>query len=86
MENSSMCSKTYIEADIVCIIDLFNEDGSFRSLDSLFNLNIKTNFLEYNGLKHCVLKRIGKSNIKTFREKVEPYIPNALFIFFKKRL
>ena len=49
MENSAICSKSYIEAGIVCIADLFNEDGSFRSLDSLFNLNIKTIFF-YNTL------------------------------------
>ena len=30
-----------------------------------------------------VFKKIGNCNIKTFREKVEPYILNALFIFFK---
>lgn len=83
LENSAICSKSYIEAGIVCIIDLFNEDGSFRSLESLFDLNIKTNFLEYNRLKYWVFKRIGNCNIKTFREKVEPYIPNALFIFYK---
>lgn len=35
------------------------------------------------GLKHCVFKRIGKFNIKTFREKVGPYTPNALSIFYK---
>ena len=54
IENSATCSKSYIEAGIVCIIDLLNEDGSFRSLDSLFDLNIKTNFLEYNGLNGCI--------------------------------
>ena len=25
-DNSAICSKSYIEAGIVCIIDLFNED------------------------------------------------------------
>ena len=27
MENSAICLKSYIEAGIVCIIDLCNEDG-----------------------------------------------------------
>ena len=75
--------KRYIEASIVCIIDLFNEDRSFRCLDSLFNLNIKTNFLEYNGLRHGEFKRIGNYNINTFRLNVDPYIPNALSIFYR---
>ena len=69
-----------MRAIIVYIIDLFNKDGSIRSLESFFNLNITTNSLEYNGLKHCVFKRIGNCYIKTFREKVEPYIQYALFI------
>ena len=47
IDNSAICSKSYIETSVVCIIDLLNEDGSIRNLDSLFNLNI--NFiLEYN--------------------------------------
>ena len=82
IDNSAICSKSYIEAGVVCIIDLSNEDGSFRNLDSLFNLNI--NFFQNTiGLKHCAFKRIGNCNTKTFREKVEPYIPNALSTFYK---
>ena len=40
IDNSAICSQSYIKTGVVCIIDLFNEDGSFRNLDSLFNLNI----------------------------------------------
>ena len=44
IDNSAICSKSYIEVGIVCIIDLFNEDWSFRSIDSLFNWILKQIF------------------------------------------
>ena len=53
MENSAICQTSYTEACIVCIID---EDVSFRSRDSLFNLDIKTNFQEYNWINIVYLK------------------------------
>ena len=66
--NSAICSQSYIKAGLVCIIDLLKKNRSFRSLDSLFNLNIETDFVEYNWLKHCVIKRIV-NNVNKISEK-----------------
>lgn len=71
---------TFFNAGFVCIIDLFDIDDDFRSFESLIELGIKTNFVEYNGLKKSILKRIGECNIKESKPTVGPDITNKLLL------
>ena len=64
MENSAVCSKSYIEAGIVYIIDLFNEDDHLEVLIHYLTWTLKNFFVKIQwALQHWVFKRIGNCNI-----------------------
>lgn len=67
--SNSAFLKSYFNAGFIFIIDLFDSEGNFLSLESSNNLHENTNFLEYAGLKKAVLDRIGTYNIKEARIK-----------------
>lgn len=58
------------------------EDGNFVSLEILRNSNVRTNFLEYMGLKRAVFERLKASNNN--KVKYGQFIPNVLGIFYKQ--
>lgn len=49
-------------------------------LETLRNSNVKTNFLEYMGLKKSILERLKASN----NNNHGPFIPNSLTMFYKQ--
>lgn len=64
IDSNSAFLKSYFNAGFIIIIDLFDSEGNFISLKSLNNLHVKTNFLEYTGLKKAVIDRIGITILK----------------------
>lgn len=87
VENNSVFLKSYFNAGFIFIIDLFDAKGNFISLESLNNLPVNTNFLEYAGLKKAVLARIGPYNIKEARINTSTYTKyNCNFQESKQRL
>ena len=45
--------KNYYNAGFSFIIDFFDNNGNFLSLDGVKELKVKTNFVEYAGLKNA---------------------------------
>lgn len=56
-----------------------NSEGNFISIESLNNLNVSTNTLEY-----AVLDRIGPYNIKEARIKIQAHVPNTNTMQFSR--
>ena len=55
---NSFLVMNYQNSQVIFINDLISEDGSFLSYDYIRNsLKVKTNFLEYTGLKKTTLKK-----------------------------
>lgn len=79
---SSICYKRWLSAGIVFLGDLFNQDGelySYREFNATFN--IRTNFIEFNGLIRAVrnfIQKIGSPNIPT--KSTNPLIPLGLSV------
>jgi len=79
---SSVCYKRWLSAGIVFLGDLFNKDGelyTYREFNTQFN--IRTNFLEFNGIIRAVrhyIGTIGNPNIPA--KSFNPPIPLALAI------
>lgn len=57
IDSNSTFPKSYFNADFTSIINLFDSEGNTISLESVNNLNVNTNFLEYAGIKKVVLDR-----------------------------
>lgn len=56
--------KSYLNAGFIFIIGLFDSEGNIISLESLNNLQVNTNILEYAGLKMAVLDRMDSIILK----------------------
>lgn len=82
---NSVLYKNYQNSQVIFINDLISEDGSFLSYDYIRNsLKVKTNFLEYTGLK----KAISKNQEFTQNQLIKyasPFIPSTISIFFKNK-
>ena len=82
---NSVLYKNYQNSQVIFINDLISEDGSFLSYDYIRNsLKVKTNFLEYTGLK----KAISKNQEFTKNQLIKyasPFIPSTISIFFKNK-
>ena len=76
INNAPIFFKHYYNARFVFIRDLFDKDGNFLSLQ----VNIKTNFIEYTGLKKAVLS-VLPNQIKT--NLIGPILPKTLMFFYK---
>lgn len=50
------------------------------SLESLYNLNVNTNFSEYAGLEKAVLDRAGPYDIKEAKLKIQAHKSNTQFL------
>ena len=62
------------------IIDLFDNNGNFISLDRVKELKVKTHFVEYAGLKIAIFTNLSN---KDMRNNDEPIIPNTILPFYK---
>ena len=82
---TSVCYKKWLAAGIVFLGDLTNQDGqlySYRQATTV--LNIRTNFLEYNGFVAAVRQYIEVKNIHfSFTRSYSPPIPLALALIKK---
>lgn len=56
LNNASISIKNYFNFRYKFIKELMTEEGNFVRIESLRNSNVKTNFLEYMGLKGEFLK------------------------------
>lgn len=79
INTESIFLKSLFDAGMVCISDRFDIDGEFGSFVSLIELDIKTSFVEYTGLKTVYLNKKHYENKTKFR----PYILNSLALFYK---
>lgn len=61
--------------------DLYNPDGKFLSYEQFLEMNIKTNFIEYCGIKKVVTSRT--KHIALFDKALGPHIPSSIRIFLK---
>lgn len=57
IENKPIFLKHYFNAGIFLLCDLYNLDGNFLSYEQFLEMNIKTNFIEYCGIKKAVTPR-----------------------------
>lgn len=62
INNSSVFIMNYFNSGYKFIKDLMTEECKSVSLEALEKLNIKTNFLEYMGLKEAIFERLKTSN------------------------
>ena len=64
------------------IIDLFGIDGEFLGQETLKHFNVNMNFfLDYDGLRKTVLKRIELCDIKSTKLAMQPFIPSTIAVF-----
>lgn len=63
INKASVFLKQYFNNGMICIIDLFDPNGNFVTYESIINSNIKTNYLEYVGLRKAIFEYIGSSII-----------------------
>ena len=84
---SSICYKRWLAAGIVFIGDLLNQDGesySYREFNNIYN--IRTNFLEYNGLIAAIRRFVHEKNIQHVPPKHHgPVMPNVLKLICKDK-
>ena len=69
IDNSSIYLKNYYNAGFTFIIDLFDNNGNFISLEGVKELKVKTNFVEYAGLKNAIFTKLSN---KDTRNDYEP--------------
>lgn len=66
---------------MICIIDLLDPNDNFVTYESIINSNVKTNYLEYGGLRNTIFECIGTCNMKQIKQKIQAYIPMSLKVF-----
>lgn len=44
---------------MICIIDLLDPNDNFVTYESIINSNVKTNYVEYEGLRNAIFENIG---------------------------
>lgn len=80
IDNTSIFLKHYYNAGFVFIKDLLDSDGNFLRLQDMLKLNIKTNFVEYAGLKKAVLAEFPNHFGKKL---IGPTLPKSIMLFYK---
>ena len=82
---SSVCYKRWLAAGIIFVSDLLNQDGEFYNYREFNNtFNIRTNYLEFNGIVRAVKKYAQEIEIRIFPPKsFQPMIPICLSIICK---
>ena len=80
-------NRIWYSKGIFCINDLLTENGSFYSQNEFENIyNIKTNFIEYQGVMQVVKLYARRKGIDNFNKKLEcPLIPNTILLFTKSK-
>lgn len=68
---------------MICIIDLLDPNDNFVTYESIINSNVKANYVEYVGLRKATFECIGTYNMKQVRQRIQPYIPMPLNVFYK---
>lgn len=81
IENKLISLKHYFNAGIFLLFDLYNLDGKFLNYEQFLDMNIKTNFIEYCGIKKAVSSRTKQ--IAFFDKTFGLHIPSSIRIFLK---
>ena len=63
------------------IVDLFDTDGEFLSLETVTHFKVNMNFLDYAGLKQTVLKRVALCDMKNTKLTMQSFIPSTIAVF-----
>ena len=79
---TSVFLKSYFNAGFVFISDLFDSDKNFLSLDTFKRLDVKTNFIEYSGLKQAVIGNPLYRAQKNTTFSYGPFLPISMAIFY----
>lgn len=68
---------------MICIIDLFDPKGNFITYETIIDSKVKTNYVEYVGLRNAIFEYIGTCNMTQVKQKIQPYKPMPLKVFYK---
>jgi len=84
---SSVCYKRWLVAGIVFLGDLINDQSEFYSYRDFNNtFNVRTNFIEYNGLLASIQHYLRRNNIDYLPEKTfNPHIPLPIALIIKDK-
>lgn len=63
---------------MICITDLFDPNGNFITYETIIDSKVKTNYVEYVGLRNAIFEYIGTCNMTQVKQKIQPYIPMPL--------
>jgi hypothetical protein len=81
INNMPIFFKHYCNARLVYIRNILDSEGNILSLQDIRKLNIKTNFIEYAGLKKSSVVYSSKPHRNKFH--IGPIIPKSLKLFYK---
>lgn len=85
INKASVFLKQYFNNGMICIIDLFDLNGNFITYETIINSKVKTNYVEYVGLRNAIFEYIGTCNMTQVKQKIQPYIPMPLKVFYKSK-
>ena len=79
--------KTWYQKGLLYVNDLLAENGNFYSqTDIERKYNIKTNFVQFQGMIQAVKLYARRNDVENFTKKLEyPIIPNTIALFTKSK-
>lgn len=77
--------KQYFNNGMICIIDLFDPNDNFITYETIIDSKVKTNYVEYVGLRNAIFEYIVTCNMTQVKQKIQSYKPMPLKVFHKSK-